>query len=304
MKFGQVDEGELSRIDLGLPPDLFATSAYLKTLSSPKQSPSIYIGCSVWADRGFVGKIYPPKTAAKAFLSCYSRQFNTVELNTTFYGIPPITRVQQWREAVPPSFRFCPKFPQSISHRNYGNKQQQELLERFIVAMSHLGELLGPSFLQLPPHFKPNKLNLLRQLLEAIPGDFPMAVELRHPLWFSDVGAQKEVMALLQERGIAAVITDVAGRRDVLHQRVTAETVFVRFTGNNLHPTDFSRIDAWVERLQEWISRGISTIYFLLHEPEKSRSADLAVYLINGLNKIEGVALPQLSIYPSLELNL
>jgi uncharacterized protein YecE (DUF72 family) len=290
MKFGRLEEDALSGVALGLPEDPPATHALLDKLPPRTQSPSFFIGCSVWTDRSFVGKVYPRGTPAKDFLQVYCRQFNTVELNTTFYSIPSVEQVKKWKEAATPGFRFCPKIPQSISHSKGADKQRR-LLDIFIDAVLHFEEALGITFIQLPPYFQPSSMGTLQKLLMHIPKGLPLAVELRHPVWFSDQVARQEVFSFLREHSMVAVITDVAGRRDVLHQTLTTHCAFVRFTGNNLHTTDYTRIDAWVARLHLWLKRGISTIYFLLHEPEKALCADLAVYMIRQLNTLGNLQL-------------
>lgn len=289
MKFGRVDLN-ISKIDFKLPPDPEPTSALLDSLPVTADVPNVYFGGSVWTDRSLVGKLYPKGLPAKDFLSYYCQQLSAIELNTTFYGIPSIEKVLKWKEAATPGFKFCPKFPQSISHRKYGD-MQREMLDRFITSVAHFEEHLGTSFLLLPSHFQPRSLSELQRLLEGVPSDFKISVELRHPIWYEDHGAQKAIFDLFQEKGVVAIITDVAGRRDVLHQTLTTDSAFIRFTGNNLHPTDYSRIDSWVEKLTDWIKRGLKEVYFLLHEPDKGQAAVLAHYFVEKLNEKAGLNL-------------
>ncbi len=295
MKFGRVDTRDLSQIDFHLPADAPATQLLLDALPRPTQAPSFYIGCSVWTDRSFVGKLYPQGTPAKDFLKRYCQQFNTVELNTTFYSIPSVEKVKKWKAAAAPGFKFCPKISQSISHRKSIDKQLH-LLDSFVEAVLHFEEALGMSFLQLPPYFDPSNMKALQKLLQHIPKEFSLAVEFRHPSWFSDMKLWQETCAYLQACGNAAVITDVAGRRDVLHQTLTTGCAFIRFTGNNLDGTDYRRLDAWVKKLHQWVEQGLAQVYFLLHELEKALCVDLAVYLIQQLNQLAGLQLtpPQL----------
>ncbi len=290
MKFGCLEANQLSQVAWELPDDTPATQALLAGLPARTQTPAIYIGCSVWTDRSFVGKVYPQGTSAKDFLTAYCQQFNTVELNTTFYSIPSVEKVQKWQEAATPGFRFCPKVAQRISHSSNLDVQRR-LLDIFIEAVLHFEEALGMTFLQLSPYFQPSGMPALQQLLAHIPQGFPLAVELRHPTWFSDEVAQQELFAFLQAQDIVAVITDVAGRRDVLHQTLTTNGAFIRFAGNNLHATDYTRIDAWVTRLHQWLEQGLTTIYFLLHQREKALCVDLVAYMIQQLNALEGVKL-------------
>ncbi len=284
MKFGHVSTEALSSIDFAFPSDTPATQLFFDSLPVSSSPPEVYVGCSVWTDRGFLGRVYPRGTPAKDFLTSYCRQFSTVELNTTFYGIPSVERIKKWKEAASSGFRFCPKLTRSISHRNnidaYGH-----LVDKFLERVSHLGEHLGMSFMQLPVYFHPRSIQALQRFVERLPMDFSLAIELRHPDWFSDSGVQREVFSCFRSYHITAVITDVAGRRDVLHQALTSDTAFIRFVGNNLHASDYTRIDAWVDRLGEWARQGLLRIYFLLHEPEKYLCADLAVYMVEQLNK-------------------
>jgi uncharacterized protein YecE (DUF72 family) len=296
MKFGRLEASALSQISWALPTDPPATQALLDKLPLRTQAASIYIGCSVWTDRSFVGTVYPRGTPGKDFLKIYCQQFNTVELNTTFYSIPSVEKVQKWKEAATPGFQFCPKVPRSISHGS-NMEVQRRLLDIFIDAVLHFEQALGTTFMQLPPYFQTSSMKTLQRLLVHVPQGFPLAVELRHPSWFSDLVAQQELFGFLREHDIAAVITDVAGRRDVLHQTLTSHCAFIRFTGNNLHDTDYTRIDSWVEKLHTWLEKGLSTIYFLLHEPEKALCADLAVYMVRRLSKLRVL---QLSL-PNLE---
>ncbi len=81
------------------------------------------------------------------------------------------------------------------------------------------------------------------------------------------------------------VITDVAGRRDVLHQRVTSNTVVIRFVGNNLHDSDYQRLNDWIERLYHWNLNGVENIYFFVHQPQSDLAIDTAIYFAAQLNQ-------------------
>jgi uncharacterized protein YecE (DUF72 family) len=108
-------------------------------------------------------------------------------------------------------------------------------------------------------------------------------VELRHEGWFG-TAAVRETWELMFELGIGAVITDTPGRRDVLHMRLTAPVAFIRWVGNNLHPTDFRRIDEWGERLRTWVDKGLREVYFFVHDHEELYSPELARYAVEVFN--------------------
>jgi uncharacterized protein YecE (DUF72 family) len=133
----------------------------------------------------------------------------------------------------------------------------------------------------MPPHFGPDRLEVLEHFLKIF--NLPLAVEVRHEGWFNDEQNFERLFSLLEKYGVPSVITDVAGRRDVCHMRLTNGTALVRFVGNGLHPTDFSRIDDWVERLVQWHVQGLKTVYFFTHEPDNLLAPELAIYLTEKL---------------------
>jgi uncharacterized protein YecE (DUF72 family) len=228
----------------------------------------------------WTGKWYPEGAKRTDFLRHYGQQFGTIELNTTHYRIPTPETIAKWYATTPADFRFCPKVPQRISHdRQLG--LGQAALPQFTEAIAGLGEKLGCAFAQFPPYFGVDRLGLLERFLAAWPPAIPLAVEVRHESWFAAPGTQLDrLAALLSKYRIAWVITDVAGRRDVLHMRLTAPRTLIRFVGNDLHPTDYERIDAWVERLAAW---RLPETYFFPHEPDNLLAPDLAAYLAERL---------------------
>jgi uncharacterized protein YecE (DUF72 family) len=273
MEFGRLQD--ISQVDFTLPPDHPATAGALLALPSRTAPPQLYAGCTGWSMKEWVGSWYPPGTRPTGYLAQYGLQFGTIELNTTHYRIPRPEQVVQWRGAVPPSFRFCPKIPQRISHSaDLGLSSGQ--IPEFAASMACFEENLGPSFLQLPPGFGPDRWARLERFFRAFPvREVPLAVEFRHPDWFG-TSAGDEAFALMAESGISAVITDVAGHREVLHQRLTTGSVLIRFVGNALHPTDLQRLDDWTERLSQWFSQGLREAYLFLHEPDNVQAPELA----------------------------
>lgn len=165
-----------------------------------------------------------------------------------------------------------------------GDFQQLTLL--FCESIIAFEQHLGVSFLQLPPYFEPKHLDKLQHFLDflATRCPIPLAVEFRHPLWFKDDQLEK-VARLLESYHVGTVITDVAGRRDVLHSRLTTPVCVIRFVGNSLHPSDYSRVDSWVERLSQWAGEGLQAVYFFAHEPDNVLAPDLAIYFIEKLNQ-------------------
>jgi len=288
MQFGRTDH--LANIDFSLPAQDPANGPLLQQLAGERPVPRVFVGAPVWGHAGFVGKIYPKGTKQRDFLQVYAKHFNCVELNSTYYSLPAVEQVHRWRDVVGTGFRFSPKFPQAISHEQDPHLKA-ELLGRFIATATAFGDRLGTSFLQLPPYFGPEEAPKLYALLEQLPAGFRTAVEFRHEGWFSDPVAFAEMTHTLRSFGVGALMTDTAGRRDVLHQTLTVPSVFVRFTGNNSHPTDRPRLQAWAKRVAQWLSMGLPEVYFYVHQPDEEHSVDAAVYFVNQLNQLAGLQL-------------
>jgi len=291
MEFGRVDPADLSAIDLTLPPDKPETRIVLKKAGSNK-APQIYVGCAKWGRKDWIGKIYPPKTKEADFLNHYSKHFNCIELNATFYKMPTEKQTAAWKAKVGNDFMFCPKFVDQITHLKRLN-DVKELTERFLEGISGFGNNLGPLFLMPHPGMGPKTLATIQTFIQSLPKDIKLFVELRHSEWFSNKDAFQQIFAMLENNSTGAVITDASGRRDCVHMRLTTPEAFIRFVGNGLHLTDYTRIDDWVQRIKQWIEEGIQKIYFFMHQHEELRSPELSRYLIQQLNKHCGTTIPE-----------
>lgn len=280
MKFGKL--ADISGVNFSLPEDTPLTKNLLNQISKKQSLPTVYVGCTGWSMKEWLGKVYPPKTPVKEYLWYYTRQFNTIELNTTHYRIPDAKTIEKWKTASAADFQFCPKVPQTISHSSTLAIDNQ-LINAFCSAVGDLEEKLGCCFLQLPPYFGLDRLPVLEHFLGRWPSEIPLAVEFRHESWFE--GAGQKGFELLASKGITSVITDVAGRRDVLHQNLTSDKTMIRFVGNDLDPSDYRRIDEWVVRLKYWLEKGLSEIYFFTHEPDNILAPDLSLYLTEAIKR-------------------
>ena len=288
MDFGKVEN--LEQVGFSLPPDHPATALVLRRGNEVGASLRAHIGCPTWTNKAWLGSYYPAGATSKELLPLYARQFNAIGLNTTHYRTPDATTVRRWRESVPPGFRFCPKMPQEISHHRLLQHAERET-EAFCEAVASLGEHLGPCFLQLPPHFGPGQADGLEEFLLRFPREVPLAVEFRHPDWFGEAAEAQEGFAVLEALQVSVVLTDVAGRRDALHQRLTTSVAFIRFVGNSLHPSDFTRLTDWSLRLREWATAGLRDLYFFVHQPDITHSPPLSQYLVRQLNEQCGLQL-------------
>lgn len=287
MEFGLVSPEELGKIDFTIPPDHQANREVLKGVEQPTQ---VYVGCAKWGRKDWVGRIYPKGTPESDFLKHYARHFNAIELNATFYKLPSKTQTRSWSSGVGDNFRFCPKVSDKISHIKR-LKDTGALVERFLDGISGFGKTLGPIFLMLHPQMGPKTTDTIQAFLESMPRDLQLFVELRNPKWYADQAVFDRIFDVLAQSNTGAVITDVAGRRDCLHMRLTTPHAFIRFVGNGLHPTDYTRVDDWVERIAQWMKQGLKSVYFFMHQHEEIHSPELCRYVIRQLNAKCGTSL-------------
>lgn len=287
MDFGKVTPDDLSAIDFSLPSDHPDTT---KILAKAKGKTIFYVGCAKWGRPDWVGKIYPPKTKQAQFLDHYAKHFNTIELNATFYRMPTKTQIKGWKNKVSEGFKFCPKFVDQITHIKR-LKDTQELLDRFFEAIYEFKENLGPIFLMPHPQMGPKSLEVQQAFIESLPKDIELFVEQRHKDWYAIPEAQDRLFSVMQANQAGSIITDASGRRDCVHMRLSTPQAFIRFVGNGLHPTDYTRIDDWVNRMKAWSEQGIEKIYFFMHQHEELHSPELCKYLIGEMNKKIGTQL-------------
>jgi uncharacterized protein YecE (DUF72 family) len=284
MDFGRVSDDEINSIDFSLPAESLRNKRVLaKSKENITGKTQVYIGCAKWSRKDWIGKIYPKGAKDGDFLSYYSKQFNCVELNATFHQMPNRAQLGHWKNMVGADFLFCPKFTDIISHRKRLANASKETNE-FLLTIDVFEENLGPTFLQLPPNFPPKNFDLLENYLRTLPRSLPIHVELRHPQWYEHPHLEK-VLDLFEELGVGSIITDASGRRDCAHMQLTNNSAFIRFVGNSLHPTDYKRINAWVQRMKHWIDEGLQNIYFFMHQHEELHSPELCAYTIKEMNK-------------------
>lgn len=289
MKFGKISN--LENIDFSLPEEPQSNSK----IFNKKYKTKVFIGAPGWGRADWVGKIYPKGTKPKDFLSIYSKVFNSIELNSTHYRIPTKGLVKQWYVESAKDFIFSPKIPQAISH--YGGLGNNTLIKEFASSISGFQDKLGLTFLQLSEKFTPARFGDLRAFNSLWPKELPISIEFRHADWFENSMA----LDFLEENNISSIITDVAGRRDVLHMRLTNSKVIIRFVGNDLHKTDYERMDMWADKIKEWCDKGIEEIYFFLHEPEETVAPEAADHIIKKLIDLGVEGLERIKFVDSVE---
>ena len=277
MKFGNVDNPET--IDFTLPSDHPDTKRVLNRFLDDSV-PEIYVGCAKWNKADLKG-FYPRGT--KDELAYYATQFNSIELNATFYRIFPAEQFATWYDKTLKGFKFFPKLNQEISHWKR-LQNTKEVVENYLYNASNLKEKLGTVFLQMHNNFSPKDFNRVVGFVEDWPKEIPLAIEFRHTDWYNDMSVANDLYNLLEENDISNVIVDTAGRRDLLHMRLTNATAFVRYVGAN-HPSDYDRLDDWIERLKNWKEQGIKEIDFFIHQNIEKESPLLSAHFIKKLNQ-------------------
>lgn len=212
----------------------------------------IRIGTQGWNYDAWVGPFFPIGTRPADYLTVYARAFDTVEVDSTFYAVPPAKTVRGWHDRTPERFTFALKLPQEITHERR-LRNATDVAELFFDRARELGDKLGPVLIQLGPDFGPVELPALAKFLPTLPSDIKFSVEFRQRGWITD-----GVLALLAEHGVAVTLTDGRWipRKQMLAlaSRVATDFLYVRLMGNR-DIVDYSRIqiDRTAE-LEQWAS--------------------------------------------------
>lgn len=190
-------------------------------------------------------------------LGLYMREFDTVELNNSFYMLPKPATVLAWRDAVPENFVWALKASRYITH-NLKLKNPQNALDKFLPIAEMLGKKLGPILFQLPPKWKVN-LQRLEEFLSLMPRHHRYAFELREPSWMC-----APVYDVLRKYNAALCIFEIAGYHAPLE--LTADWTYVRLHGpGGKYQGNYSdaRLQQWARQLRKWQSSGVASyLYF------------------------------------------
>ncbi len=282
MKFGTVDNPE--EVDFTLPPDHPDTESAIR--KGEKGLNEVYVGCAKW-NKADLKKFYP--RGVKDELAYYSNEFNSIELNATFYSRYTPEQVDAWYDKTADGFKFFPKIHRYISHIKRIN-EFEEPVDNFLKMIPSFKDKLGMVFLQLHDNFSPKNIDRIERFSAYWPLDVPLAVELRNKNWFQDDETANQIYDLFEKHNFSNIITDTAGRRDLLHMRLTTPTAFVRYVGAN-HPSDYQRLDDWIDRIVKWKEMGLENLYFFVHQNLEKASPYLSYYFIEKLNDAIGTSL-------------
>jgi uncharacterized protein YecE (DUF72 family) len=230
------------------------------------------IGCSGWSYKDWRGVVYPADAPARRWFELYAERFDTVEINNTFYRLPPATTVEGWAAQAPPRFCYALKVGQFGSHR-MKLRDSATWLDNHIDRVDRLGPHLGPNLLQLPPRWKRN-LERLDEFLTAAPPRIRWAVELRDPSWVHD-----DTFALLERHHAALCLHDLLAGHP---WERTTDWTYLRFHGPRALEAKYHgrygprRLAPVARRLQAWLDDGVDVYAYFNNDYEGHAVTDAA----------------------------
>lgn len=244
-------------------------------IKNPKSK--IEIGCQGWNYADWTTKLggrtvfYPRGTKSGEMLEIYSKIYETIEVDSTFYAVPGLSTVESWYKKTPAGFTFSLKMPQEITHEHALRKTAFPVLEEFCERVLALKEKLASVLIQLAPQFDASKENAqaLRQFLERLPKEIRFAVEFRDRAWlidwtFDELEKNQAALALVEGSWLP--------REQIFEaiEKSTAEFAYVRFMGER----DLPRFDI-VQRPQD------ANLMMWKKEIERIRAKNVYVYFSN-----------------------
>jgi uncharacterized protein YecE (DUF72 family) len=210
------------------------------------------VGCSGWQYKDWRGIVYPEKLPMRRWFEHYASLFDTVEINNTFYRLPPPETVEKWEAQAPDDFLYATKLGQFGSHR-MKLRDAGSWIPNHLDRVCRLADHLGPTLVQLPPRWKRN-VERLDEFLSFAPSELRWAVELRDPTWVHD-----DTFAVLEKHDAALCIHDLLPDHPWVR---TTNWTYVRFHGPNALVEPYNglygpkRLEPVAARLDEWLRDG------------------------------------------------
>jgi len=212
---------------------------------------NVRIGCSGWQYKHWRGDFYPAELPTSRWFAHYALSFDTVEINNSFYRLPPAETFAKWREQAPSRFLYAVKASRFLTHMKK-LKEPENPLARFFDNARQLGSRLGPVLYQLPPRW-PLNLERLEIFLRALPGGHRHTIEFRESSWYDD-----RVYELLRRHNVALCLHDMQGSAS--GKLVVGPFIYVRFHfGTKRYGGRYSdeRLDEWAEWLAARAAEGL-----------------------------------------------
>ena len=208
------------------------------------------VGTSGWVYTHWRGAFYPPDLPQTGWFTHYAKEFDTVEINYSFYRLPSEEAFDRWREQAPERFVYAVKANRYITHLKK-LKDAAEPLARFLARVRRLEGKLGPILWQLPPNWRAN-LERLETFAALLPPDLTHVFEFRDSRWFI-----APLRRLLEQHGLALCIFDMPGLPCPVW--VTGDVVYLRFHGSGMvYGGRYGRegLHPWAVRISEWLREG------------------------------------------------
>ena len=182
----------------------------------------VKIGCSGWAYKHWRGLFYPEGLPQRLWFARYAEEFDTVEINNSFYHLPKPETFDKWRAQAPPGFCYAVKANRYLTQAKK-LLDCEEPMERTMAAVRNLGDRLGPMLYQLPPSMSIN-LERLESFLQILSHDVTSVFEFRNKSWY-----EPATYALLDRYGAGFVVHDMKG--SATERIAVGPAVYVRFHG-------------------------------------------------------------------------
>jgi uncharacterized protein YecE (DUF72 family) len=177
-----------------------------------------------WSYSFWKENFYPSQTMPEDFLREYSKHFNTVEVNSTFYRIPKIPIIRNWLNQTKSGFIFSIKAPKKITHGQYPD-EKSEYLDFFFNTIVNLGKKLGPIIFQFPSYFKSTKYDSIKNFISILPKDQKIVFEFRDNSWFNE-----KTFQLLNENKIVLVEDEISFPKNIVN--LDSIFLYIRWKGN------------------------------------------------------------------------
>jgi len=213
---------------------------------------AVRVGCSGWQYKDWRGVVYPPDIPQRRWFEHYQTLFDTVELNSTFYRLPPPETVEKWAKAAQPGFLYAVKLGGFGTHR-MKLRDGASWLPNHLDRVVRLGVHLGPTLVQLPPRWRRNVARL-DEFLSIVPTTMRWAVEVREPSWMHD-----DVFDVLRRHDVALCVHDLLEDHPFV---LTTNWTYLRFHGPDAIRRPYHgsygqhRLRAWAERVLPLLERG------------------------------------------------
>jgi uncharacterized protein YecE (DUF72 family) len=228
-----------------------------------------FIGTSGWSYDGWRGLFYPEGVPKKQWLGWYATQFQTTEINGSFYRTPSLEAVRAWRDQSPKDFLFAWKASKFITHWKRLGENSVNSIALMQTRLEALAPKVGAVLFQLPPHFSKDCARLA-SFLEMLPRHYPYAFEFRHQSWYHD-----EVFELLRKHDVSLCLSD---HHDApAPWEVTAQHVYIRGHGPGGRYKDnypAATLRSWVRRIARWREQRRPVFVYFDNDQKSAAPAD------------------------------